>query len=57
MQEDLRLRYFSEPTIRHYAHPVAEFAKYFTSQPINSVPRMLTHFFCIFSKNAKLAWG
>jgi hypothetical protein len=28
-QEDLWLRNFSERTIRHYTHTVAEFAKYF----------------------------
>ena len=27
MQEDLRLRNFSERTVRHYTHTVAEFAK------------------------------
>lgn len=29
MQKDFRLRNFSERTIRHYTHTVAEFAKYF----------------------------
>lgn len=29
MQEDLRLRNFSERTIRHHTHTVAEFAKHF----------------------------
>jgi hypothetical protein len=32
MQEDLRLRNFSEHTIRRYTHVVAEFAKHFTHQ-------------------------
>jgi hypothetical protein len=29
MQDDLRLRNFSERTIRDYTHTIAEFAKYF----------------------------
>ena len=33
MQEDLRLRNFSERTIRHYTHTVAEVTKYFHSSP------------------------
>lgn len=33
MQEDLRLRNFSERTVRHYTHTVAEFAKYFHRSP------------------------
>lgn len=33
MQEDLRLRNFSERTLRRYTHIVAEFAKHFHKSP------------------------
>jgi hypothetical protein len=33
MQEDLRLGTFSERTVRHYTHTVAEIAKYFHKSP------------------------
>jgi hypothetical protein len=58
MQEDLRLRNFSEREIRHHTHTVAEFAKFLheSPDPINSVPSMFAHFFCIDSTNASLPW-
>ena len=33
MQEDLRLRNFSERRVRHYTHTIAEFATYFHKSP------------------------
>jgi hypothetical protein len=33
MQERLRLRNFSERTVRHYTHTVADFAKHFRKPP------------------------
>jgi integrase/recombinase XerD len=44
MQEDLRLRNFSERTIRSYTHIVAEYAKYFHRSP----DRLQRHIFMPF---------
>jgi hypothetical protein len=33
MQEDPRMRNFSERTIRHFTHTVADFAKHFRKSP------------------------
>jgi site-specific recombinase XerD len=38
VQEDLRLRNFSEGTVRHYTRGVAEFAKYFHESRIHWGP-------------------
>jgi integrase/recombinase XerD len=54
MQEDLRLRNFSERTVRHYTHTVAEFAKYFHKSPDQLGPEHVRTFLRIFSTNASL---
>lgn len=54
MQEDLRLRNFSERTIRHYTHTIAEFAKYFHKSPDQLGPEHVRTFFCICLTSASL---
>src|SRR5438105_3073186 len=57
MQEDLRLRNFSERTIRHYTHTVAEFAKYFHRSPEQLGPEHIRAFLLHLLNERKLAWG
>jgi hypothetical protein len=57
MQEDLRLRNFSERTIRHYTHTVAEFAKYFGRSPDQLGPEHVRTFLLYLLNERKLAWG
>jgi site-specific recombinase XerD len=57
MQEDLRLRNFSERTIRHYTHTVAEFAKYFHRSPDQLGPEHVRTFLLYLLNERKLAWG
>ena len=57
MQEDLRLRNFSERTIRHYTHTVAEFAKYFHKSPDQLGPEQVRTFLLYLLNERKLAWG
>ena len=57
MQEDLRLRNFSERTIRHYTHTVAEFARYFHKSPDQLGPEHVRTFLLYLLNERKLAWG
>ena len=57
MQEDLRLRNFSERTIRHYTHTVAEFAKYFHKSPDQLGPEHVRTWLLYLLNERKLAWG
>ncbi len=57
MQEDLRLRNFSERTVRHYTHTVAEFATYFHKSPDQLGPEQIRTFLLHLLNERKLAWG
>src|ERR1700722_12944478 len=57
MQEDLRLRNFSERTVRHYTHTVAEFATYFHKSPDQLGPEHVRTFLLHLLNERKLAWG
>ena len=57
MQEDLRLRNFSERTIRHYTRTVAEFAKYFHQSPDQLGPEHVRTWLLYLLNERKLAWG
>ena len=57
MQEDLRLRNFSERTIRHYTHTIAKFAKYFHKSPDQLGPEHIRTFLLHLLNERKLAWG
>jgi len=57
MQEDLRLRNFSERTIRRYTEVVAEFARYFHKSPDQLGPEHVRTFLLYLLNERKLAWG
>src|SRR6202161_1135042 len=57
MQEDLQLRNFSQRTIRHYTHTVAEFAKYFHKSPDQLGPEHVRAWLLYLLNERKLAWG
>ncbi len=57
MQEDLRLRNFSERTVRRYTEIVAEFARYFHKSPDQLGPEHVRTFLLYLLNERKLAWG
>jgi integrase/recombinase XerD len=57
MQEDLRLRNFSERTVRHHTHTVSEFAKYCHKAPDQLGPEHVRTFLLHLLNLRKLAWG
>jgi site-specific recombinase XerD len=57
MQEDLRLRNFSEQTIRRYTHVVAEFAKYHHRSPDLLGAEHVRSFLLHLLNERKLTWG
>jgi integrase/recombinase XerD len=57
MQEDLRLRNFSERTIRRYTEVVAEFARYFHKSPDQLGSEHVRTFLLYLLNERKLAWG
>jgi integrase/recombinase XerD len=57
MQDDLRLRNFSERTIGRYTHIVAELAKYFHKSPNQLGPEHVRTFLLHLLNECKLAWG
>ena len=57
MQEDLRLRNFSERTVRHYTHIIAEFAKYSRKSPDQHGPEHVRTYLPFLLNERKLAWG
>ena len=57
MQEDLRLRNFSERTIRRYTEIVAEFARYFHKSPDQLGSEHVRTFLLYLLNERKLAWG
>ena len=56
MQEDLRLRNFSERTIRHYTHTVTDFAQHFCKSPDQLGPEHVRTYLLYLLNERKLAW-
>jgi integrase/recombinase XerD len=57
IQEDLRLRNFSERTVPLYTHTISEFAKYFHRSADQLGPEHVWTFLLHLLNERKLAWG